>query len=129
MSSPAVDMATALQSAGVGTTGVDIFVNVQPTDPDQCITLRDTGSWREPEKGLDLYYPLVQALIRGGPNQFVPTYALAETVRDTILGLSPQTINLTKYNGFWCNSDILTLGQDQQRRNLFSVNFRLMRST
>lgn len=128
MSSPAVDMVTALVTAGLGTAGVDLFVNVQPTDPDQCITMRDTGSWREPDRGLGLYHPLVQAIVRGGPNDFVRTYALAESVRDAVLALTPQVINLTQYNGFWCNSDVLSLGQDKQRRNLFSVNFRLMRS-
>ena len=120
------DMASALSS--VATLGTDLFIGTMPDTPDQCTTLYDTGSWRESEYGIGLYHPNMQAIIRSAPNRYLAGYSLAESVRDTLLAVTPTTINSTFYGGCWCSSDILTLGQDERQRNLWSINFRVLRS-
>lgn len=127
MNPPSKDIASIIQSAGIATLGTDMFVSNLPDDPDDCVALIDTGSWGEPESDLGYSYPLLQVVVRGAQNEYLSTYSKAVSIRDTIMGLSPQTINSIWYSGFWVSMDVSSLGRDERDRIKFAINFRIMR--
>ena len=129
MNSPAVDIATILQTAGVGTIGTDLFVSGQPADPNACVTVIDTGGF-PPESNYRYDYPTVQVLIRGVKNTYITTYAVAESVKTTLNGYANTEVDSeVTMVGVWAMGDIMALGTDERERPLFSVNFRMQRQT
>lgn len=130
MNSPAQDIKDLLDSASsaIGLTFADdLFCFKQPDSPDLCVTLYDTGGFA-PQPNFRLDRPTVQARIRGGQNQYREAYAVAEDVKEFLRNLSNQTVNGTRYIGFWAMNDIFFAGYDDKSRPEFTINFRMMRT-
>lgn len=128
MTTPAEDIATFLDTQGVGTIGTDIFCSFMPDTsdaPDECIAVLDTGAtfvspkWQRDEV-------TVQVLVRGPERDYSTGYATAKSVQDALLGVQPQTINSKSYVLFVMNGGINSLGYDDQMRPAFSLNFRVI---
>ena len=129
MNSPAQDIADILTDEGIGTIGTDLFCFEQPTVPDSCITVIDSGGF-PPEAQYRYDYPTVQILVRGARNGYRDAYAVAENIKTTLNGKGETDIDSVYHIvGIWAMSDIMPLGNDTSDRPLFSLNFRLQRTT
>lgn len=127
MNSPAQDIADILTDEGVGVIGTSLFCFKQPTTPDSCITVIDSGGF-PPEANYRYDYPTVQILVRGARNGYRAAYTVAENIKTTLNGKAGNAVDSTySIIGIWAMGDILPLGNDESDRPLFSLNFRLQR--
>ena len=119
-----VDIKDMLVSDGIGTFGTDIFIGREPDEPNNCITIYDTGGgepnakWREDN-------PTIQIRVRN--SSYESGYDKIIGVRDKLLGRPPETVNTTDYIGIWASSDIIPMERDNQERSIFVTNFRIIR--
>ena len=129
MSDPAVGAKDLLVAAGIGTfagtSGWGIFIGKLPQKPETAIAVVGTGGQTANPKYL-LDYPSIQVLIRGAKNGYQAAYAKALASKNTLLGLSSQTVN----GDWWVQvnmiGDITPLGFDENDCPMFSVNFSLI---
>ncbi len=130
MNPPSEDIADVLvlsSSALSLTLGTDLFVGEEPHNPDNCVTVFDSPG-AAPEPGYVLLYPGVQIRVRGAAiGGYKTAYTLAESIRNVLHALSPQTVNSTKYINVLAEGDILYIGQDKSKRPRFTINFSIMR--
>jgi len=124
------DLLDLLDNAGVGTPGASsgwgLFIGEEPAEPDQAITLYDT-SGGEPNAKWLLDEPHVQCRIRGARHDYPGAHSKAQEVMDTLLGLPQQTQGGTVYVGIWALNSPFFLESDDNRRAIFTVNFRIVR--
>lgn len=127
--SPAVDVATLLAALGHATIGTDLFVGTLPSTPDTCIAVYDTGG-QNAEYGMgSSVKPLMEQLtvkltVRGG------TYAVAnDKARDihAVLRNWSGTTNGVTYALIQEQYAPIAVGQDENRRTQFSLNYVAMR--
>lgn len=133
MNPVSVDMADILESSNVGvgdfagTSGWSIHVGEMPDTPDTCILISDTGGSR-PEPNYTYERPTFQVLVRGAVGDYLTAYAKIVECRDALHGLTNDTWNSARYIQILATSDILAIGRDTKRRQLFSVNFQAHRT-
>lgn len=96
-----------------------------PSKEDKSITLMDTGGSPANPKWL-LDYPSVQIFVRGGQGGYLAAYAAANALKDICLGVTSQNINGDRLVAINMESDILSLGNDENQRPMFSMNFTLI---
>ena len=129
MKSPSEDIKTILD--GISSLGLalaaDLFVGELPKSPDACVAIYDTGSMEPPNPTYTLEHPKIMIKVRGEKNGYQTSYALAKDIKAELLGLS-TTVGSTRYLCIWVLSDILWLGYDDNRRPLWSINFRMQRT-
>jgi len=107
--------------------GTDLFIGKIPTTPANCITIRDT-SGGIPDISLDsssFYNPTVQIIVRN--TDYTVGYTLIENIRESLHGRAQETWNGTLYSVITAQSDIGSLGWDDNDRALFSINFNMKR--
>lgn len=129
MNAPSEDIVDYLFDQGLGTLGSELFTDIMPTGPDNCIVIRDTGGF-DRETGFDADYnyekPTVQVVVRNKAK--LAAYA---KMRE-ITALLHKNIDIKKggvrYICIWQQGDILTLGTDDKNRIELSVNFRIHRT-
>src|SRR5699024_1742290 len=133
MKSPAHALALWLESKGVGTFGADtgwcISAAAEPVAPDTTVTLYDTPG-REPllyGKGDGKRYnqPAIQVRVRGA--DYPAAYSKAQQVRDLLNTIMNETIDGQLFVGAWLNSDIMSLGRDDNNRHRLTANYQLTR--
>ena len=115
-------------SVGVfnATTGWAIYISTEPVGSiDQAITVFDTGGEPPNPKWL-LDYPSVMVRIRAKVGDYLVGWAKAKNVKDSLLAVGPQTINLDQWDGINMAGDINHIGYDESNRPLFTINFRLI---
>ena len=128
MNSPAVDIAGILVTAGVGTIKTDLFVSKQPTTPDECVTVFDTGGF-PPESNYVYEKPTVNVRVRGKKGGYRNAYAVTASVKDALHDKTNEDIDsVSRIIAIWCMGDIIPLGDDDNGRPMFSVNFRIHRT-
>lgn len=130
MNAPAQDIAEILIDAGIsGITAIktDIFIGMEPAEPDACVTVYDTGGF-PPEVNYVYLKPTVQVRIRGAKGAYQLAYTKAESIRDELHAKALTTKNSTNYIAIWAMSDILFIGFEDGKP-IFTVNFRIHRST
>jgi hypothetical protein len=119
----AEDVALLLQSEGFGTLGINIFAYKWGSSEDQVLVMPGVGSSSLLK---DLYRnPSVQILIRGKRNvsHTIP-YSLAERIYGFLSNLPENvSVNGNSYKGFDPESEIGVLGEDENERPVFSLNF------
>lgn len=121
MSSPAELVKQKLDAAGVGASGTNLFVGVEPESPDACIVCYDSGGLApDPKWALDR--PAVQVRVRSAKGNYAAGYTKALAVKDALLGITPDTT----VRGIVMRGELAHLGTDESRRHLFSLNFLLM---
>ena len=130
--SPAsVDLKDILVAASVGvfaaSTGWSIAISKEPTTPNTAITLYDAGNWAEANAKWLMDSLVVQVRVRGDVNGYLGAMTKAQEVKDTLLGLTPQVVNTNDYRGIWQQTDILSLGYDDNNRPQLVQNFRIIR--
>lgn len=126
------ELAHWLEDSGVGTRTVDIFVNKQPADVDNCVCLFGlTGlNLSTPRDVSQLQFPRLQALVRN--TDYNDAADKLQEVRAALHGLIGKilpegvNINTTSYiRVLRCHSeqDGGPIGEDDQGRSEFSINF------
>lgn len=127
VNSPAFDMATILDRAGIGTIGVDLFVGVEPETPDKCITVYDTGGFSPNPKFLR-DEPTVQFKSRGLPADGKTPADLLQSIRNVLLNSVNKTVGDSLYIQYREFGGIIDLGADEKNRVMYVTNFRLVRT-
>ena len=71
---------------------------------------------------------MVQILVRGRKGRYIDTQTKAQDVVKALNGLNPSDVPshiVTDYRGIWSMNDPAWLGQDDNKRPIFSLNFRI----
>lgn len=123
---PALDIATILQTDGLGSLGTDIFVGMTPEISSLLIAVFDSGGF-DPNPKYLREEPTIQCLVKGTPGDYAAASAKALAVKDSLLGRAPTLIGNTDYIRFTQMGDILHLGVDEKNRHIFTSNWHLVR--
>lgn len=110
---------------GQYTFGLNIFIGREPIDPDEVITLYDTGDSQPSDPKYLLDYPTIQ--IRSRAKSYETAYSKLADIKEKIIGNEKVTINGTQYVGMYVVNDIHFLQYDFRDRSIFTVNFRFVR--
>lgn len=125
MNSPAYDIAQILAGiSGMGIFGTDIFTGHEPSSPDNCITIYDTGGFA-PDVAEDYQRPTIQIRVRN--KAYNVGYGVIYAIKKELHGTSRQEGGVN-YTGIWVMSDIIPLGYDSNLREIFTCNFRIHRT-
>lgn len=131
MNSPSVDIGTMLVNDLGLILGLNLFISKTPTSPDKCVTVIDSGGYNPslPLSKIEVIdNPAVQILVRGNKQNYLEAYALLEEIKRYLHGKSQHTVGLTRYIIILAESDILSLGYDDNNRPLLSCNFLINRT-
>lgn len=127
MASVASDIADFLQTQGHGTLAGDsewaIYVGKEPEKPNSCITVYDTPGDPDNPDG-PFYSPRIQIRIRCV--SYADGYAKGEQIRDELIIETDRIINDRYFSGVWLDSDLAKIGTDDNDREIFTINFRIM---
>jgi hypothetical protein len=102
------------------------FYENLPDEEDVAVLVTDSGGF-DP-LALEVVYdkPTVQVLVRA--KSYSQGYSLIKACASFLHKKTDETINSTRYIAIWQMSDIISLGTDDSKRNLLSVNFRIHRT-
>lgn len=113
-----------LQSQSLGTPGVDLFYGSMPDSPDLIICLYETTGY-QPTMSFDddnVEYPGLQIICRG--TDYMETKDRINAIYKRLHG----NINVNGFMNFIAQQSPFSLGQDEQRRWEFSVNFKIVKN-
>lgn len=137
MTTPAIELAQYLADNGIGARGGNtqwsIHVSREPTEPDDAITLYDTGGSEPPAINLNLRDHALQVRVRsvdyveGMAKQNAIFDLLAQP--DAVIDGDPleRNIGAHRYIGVWLTSEITAIGRDDNDRFLITANYELHR--
>lgn len=132
MNAPSEDIKDLLEVSATGLVfATDLFVSQEPDTGevlDRVVTIYDTGGG-QPDTKESIKTPTIMIKVRGNKFGYQNGYALAELVVTTLHGVVNTTVNSTRYIHIIAQSDINFLGYDKFNRPLFTVNFRIMRTS
>lgn len=116
----AIDLANFLQAHGFGQIGQDLFVSFQPPEPDDCITVYDTGGYA-PDIEVPLRDPTCQVLVRS------TDYPVAMERAQGIYNLLHAKSNFA-IGGYWvylarAEHEPTPIGPDENGRPEITLNF------
>ncbi len=132
MGIPSVDAKALLLARGVGdadpTADWGIHVSFLPPEPSRVIAIFDTGGTGEgPNPKWLLDYRTIQVLVRGGVNDYVAAYTIAQAVKDALLGMTAQVVESgDRWDGVTGVGDIMFLARDDNQNPTLSINFRII---
>lgn len=127
--SPAKDTADYLETGAIGVVGGSadwaIFVSDEPASPANCITIYDTGGAPlSPDERL--WQHQIQVRVRA--IAYAAGYDKMSAIRDWLAATNKGVIvGGSHYVGYWVQSDIASIGKDQQNKHILVCNFRLSR--
>lgn len=124
--SPAYALAKYLDSLSLGKFAETLFVSHEPNSPDVCVSLYDTGSFRQDEGMTGLAFPSVQIRIRGDKNGYLKAYDKADAVKKALLAIRPGTYSGQRIGGCHHISGPMLIGYDESRRPIVTVNVRVL---
>jgi len=133
MNAPSEDIKDILEaeSSLTLTFATNLFVSEIPVDApvnSVCVSVFDTGG-EDPEMNYTYERPHVQVLVRGAKSGYREGHELAQAIRDSLIATYDYEVNGARYVGIWCMGDVNFIAYDDNRRPLFTVNFRLHRTT
>lgn len=126
----AIEIAQYLAAQGLGTFSLNdntgnIFIENLPPSPDSCIMIRSTGGYGT--EGKDKYdSPTIQIIKRDSSLQ--TAYDASKSIYNKLHGFHHKTFVV---NGIWVlnclgiQSEPAYLGQDENSRHEYSINFEL----
>lgn len=125
--SPATDIAQVLADAGVGTLSVDLFVGLLPAAVEGLLFVIYDAPGSPPNAKWLRDEPTVQCFVRGAKYEYNEAWALAQLIKDTLLGHDPVVVNNSNIVLFTQIGDIFPLGADAQSRPRIVSNWQLVR--
>lgn len=118
-------LADKLNSASVAITGTNMFIGLMPDDPDVCLSLYEYAGSQPLEVLRDndatLERPSVQVLVRATRNDYPSARALIESARDTLTGITDETISNVRFLRVSALSSINAVGLDDNERPMFTL--------
>lgn len=118
-------LADKLNSASVAITGNNLFIGIMPDDPDVCVSLYEYAGAEPLEVLIDnsatLERPSVQVLVRATRNDYPTARALIESARDTLTGITDETISNVRFLRVSALSSINAVGLDDNERPMFTL--------
>ena len=130
MNAPSVDIADMIvaDSSIALTLGTNLFIGIEPTNPDNVVTITDGPGW-SPQltytKGENYYYPTVQIRVRN--RDYRTAYELAQDIMVLLHGRSHETWNGTYYSVIKALGEPALLSWDDNRLVRFVINFDIQR--
>ena len=119
-------LADRLQSASVATAGVNLYIGIMPSSPDLCVALYEYAGEQPLEVLRDnsatLERPSVQVMTRGSRNDYPAARSLMESVRDSLTGITDETISGVRFLRVTSQSSINAVGTDDNDRPLFTLS-------
>lgn len=121
-----------LPDAGLGTAGIDLFYGVAPDEkpPDKATVVVIDSGGIDPAKNADRthYQPTIQIIVYGPIEDWITAQQKMEEIRTYLVDIMPsKLIAATRYYGIHQQGDIISLGQDANKRPRLSTNFRFNR--
>ena len=117
----AEEIATDLQTQGLGTLATDLFIGNLPDTPDNALVVIDTGSL-EPDKYLPFARTTFQIMVRN--KTYAQGRAKLEAVKTRLHRLTNIIMGTKHVFYILANTDGGHVGRDDAGRELFSINFR-----
>ena len=127
INSPAFDIATILEDAGLGIRGINIFVGGEPESPDNTITIYDTGGFPPSPKYLR-DNPSVQIKVRSAIDDRKIAADVLRSIRNVLLNSENRISGGSIYIQYHEFGGIIDLGVDKQGRFIMVSNYRLVRT-
>ena len=119
-------LADKLQSASIATAGVNLYIGLMPSSPDVCVALYEYAG--EPplevlrDNAATLERPSVQVMVRAGRNDYPTARNLIKNVRDSLTGITDETISGVRFLRVNQNSAINSVGTDENDRPIFTLS-------
>jgi len=120
----ALDVATYLQAAGVGTLGAVVFAGQMPeaTDTALCVT---TYAGQPADKIVPIEFPRVQVRTRAKDKRIA--YDLCTAAKVALHATTDATINGVLYKRIDATGAPEFIGKDEVQRFNFTVNFQIVK--
>lgn len=119
-------LADKLTSASVATVGNNLFIGIMPNSPDVCVSLYEYAGSPPLEVLRDnaatLERPSVQVMVRASRNDYPTARDLITDVRDSLTGITDETISNVRFLRVNQNSAINAVGTDENDRPLFTLS-------
>lgn len=98
-----------------------------PADPDQCITIIDSGGTSSFPHLLVDYYSM-QVLVRSAQENdgYLTSRLMMNKIRDVLLGCPKTPVQFMELDGITERSNVVALGYDDKDRHIWSWNIRLI---
>lgn len=120
------DIAKYLAAQSVGTFGTNIFVGREPTAPDECTTIYDTGGQPPDTDTQDLLRPKFQVRVRSAT--YEGGYAKQTQIRDLLILNAPIQTADSVFVAIFVDTDFIALGRDDKERYISTMNYRAIRN-
>ncbi len=117
------DIASYLQTEGVGTVGTDIFKANQPANPVKCLTILPTGGLEPDVDIIGIKNPTIQILARG--ENFTEAMDMAQDAYGALHGLANETLGDTYVMFCKALQEPTAIGQDDNNNYEISCNYLL----
>lgn len=118
------DIAQILQSNGIGTLGVDIFLGQLPASPDNVVAIFEYAG-EPPDLHANIEYPGLQVMVRN--KRYDAGRQKIEQARNVLHGIVETVINGHRYLLIRANQSPFLLERDENNRAIFVCNFRLIK--
>lgn len=119
-------LADKLTSASVATVGANLFIGLMPDQPDVCVALYEYAGAPPLEVLRDndasLERPSVQVMVRASRNDYPTAQTLITAVRDSLTGITDETISGVRFLRVNQNSSINHVGTDDNDRPGFTLS-------
>lgn len=131
MNPVAYDIGKILENEGIGTFGTDIFASKEPDQPDNCITVYNTGGF--PDECLDTgisQNELCNFQVRVRNNDYLTAYTVMTSIRNEIEKAKYKTItdsNGVTFYSIWATSLPIDLQRDTTNRCIVVQNYSCLR--
>ena len=120
MKSPAHQLALYL-----GNAGVVCGVGQEPPQPDNVVTLYDTGGAGPVLYEGQLRQPTIQVRVRN--TSYPEAYNLQNDIFGILNAIVDQEIDGSQFIGCWMQSEIISIGRDDNNRHILTSNYRIER--
>lgn len=123
------EIADRLVGQGIveGSSGWEVSVDRMRDDPDRVIGLFGLEGFQPETKGSPLKQPGLQVRVRGGSNEGSEARTKAEEVRDDLHRIAGATLGAAHYVHVIATSEPVSIGEDDNERPEFTVNFNVAR--
>ncbi len=122
---PASEHLKDLIAAHVAVSLWQVDIGIMPDEPDRAIMISDTGGI-DPNPKFLLDFPTCQIMVRGETSGYLDTFREAKAIKDLLLGVDSQDINMDRLVSVTINGDLGFIGRDEKMRPLFSMNYALI---
>jgi hypothetical protein len=123
-------LAERLQSASVAFPAQDLFIGLMPDKPDRCVAIYEYAGAQPLEvlvnNSATLERPSVQVLVRAARNDYPSAKALISSVRNSLTGITNETISGERFLRVNQISSINALGVDDNERPRFTLSLQVV---